>query len=438
MLDIKFIRNNPEIVKIAAKDKKVNVDIDKVLTLDERRRHVLRELEDKRAEQNKKSNLRAGGKPSPDEIVELKKLKDEIKILEEEIGRVEVDLEKLMLIVPNIPSDDTPIGPNETGNKVLRQWGKPRIFSAEGEDFQPKEHFELGEELDLIDTERASQITGARFGYLKRDLVLLEFALIQFALNVLTDERTLKKISRSINSDINPKPFIPVVPPVFIKPEVFQKMARLEPKEERYYIQSDDLYLIGSAEHTLGPLHMDQVINEKDLPIRYVGFSTSFRREAGSYGRDTRGILRVHQFDKIEAESFTLPENSINEQDFLVAIQEYLLQSLELPYQVVAVCTGDMGGPDARQIDIETWMPGQNRYRETHSADLVTDYQARRLNTRVRRGDQLEFVHMNDATVFAIGRTIIAIMENYQTKEGTIKIPKVLRKYMSGVKEMKN
>ncbi len=431
MLDIKFIRSNPEVVKKAAKDKKVNLNIDELLALDERKRHILRELEDKRAEQNKKSNLPAGGKPSPEEIGVLKKLKDEIKILEEEMGRVDVDLEKLILMVPNIPSDDTPIGPNETGNKVLRQVGKLPSF-----DFKPKEHFELGEELDVIDTQRASQVAGTRFGYLKGSLALLEFALVQFALSVLTNEKILKKIAQSISSDISLKPFTPVIPPVFIRPEIFQKMARLEPKEERYYIPSDDLYLIGSAEHTLGPLHMDQVINEKDLPIRYVGFSTSFRREAGSYGKDTKGILRVHQFDKIEAESFTLPENSIKEQDFIVAIQEYLLQSLELSYQVVAICTGDMGGPDARQIDIETWMPGQNRYRETHTADLMTDYQARRLNTRVRRGEKLEFVYMNDATIFAIGRTIIAIMENYQTKDSTIMIPKVLRKYMGGIKEI--
>ena len=431
MLDIKFIRSNPEVVKKAAKDKKVNLNIDELLALDERKRHILRELEDKRAEQNKKSNLPAGGKPSPEEIGVLKKLKDEIKILEEEMGRVDVDLEKLILMVPNIPSDDTPIGPNETGNKVLRQVGKLPSF-----DFKPKEHFELGEELDVIDTQRASQVAGTRFGYLKGSLALLEFALVQFALSVLTNEKILKKIAQSISSDISLKPFTPVIPPVFIRPEIFQKMARLEPKEERYYIPSDDLYLIGSADHTLGPLHMDQVINEKDLPIRYVGFSTSFRREAGSYGKDTKGILRVHQFDKIEAESFTLPENSIKEQDFIVAIQEYLLQSLELSYQVVAICTGDMGGPDARQIDIETWMPGQNRYRETHTADLMTDYQARRLNTRVRRGEKLEFVYMNDATIFAIGRTIIAIMENYQTKDSTIMIPKVLRKYMGGIKEI--
>ena len=222
-----------------------------------------------------------------------------------------------------------------------------------------------------------------------------------------------------------------------IKPDIFAKMARLEPKDERYYIQSDDVYLVGSAEHALGPMHMDETILEQDLPLRYAGYSTAFRREAGSYGKDTKGILRMHQFDKIEMESFSKPEDSIMEQDFFVAIQEYLLKQLEIPYQVMMICTGDMGGPDARQIDIECWMPGQNKYRETHTADLMTDYQARRLNTKLKRKDgKNEFVHMNDATVFAIGRTLIAILENNQQKDGSVKVPKVLHKY-TGFKAIK-
>ena len=199
------------------------------------------------------------------------------------------------------------------------------------------------------------------------------------------------------------------------------------------------MYLIGSAEHTLGAMHMDETFQEADLPVRYIGYSTAFRREAGTYGKDLKGILRLHQFDKLEMESFSLAESSIKEQNLFVAIQEYLMQSLGLAYQVVMICTGDMGKPDARQIDIETWMPGQNKYRETHTADLMTDYQARRLETKVKRNDNSkpEFVHMNDATAFAIGRTIIAILENYQTKNGTIKIPKVLCSHMLGIKELK-
>lgn len=427
MLDIKFIRQNPEVVKKAIKDKQAKVDLDQLLALDERKRQVMTELETKRAEQNKKS----GEKPSPEEIEALKKLKGEIKILEEELGQAEGELNQLLWAVPNIPSADTPVGSDASANKVIRRWGKLPSF-----DFKPKEHWQLGKGLDIIDTEKAAEVSGTRFSYLKGNLVLLEFALVQYALTTLTDEAILKKIIKQAGLKIPAKPFVPVVPPALIRPSVFQKMARLEPKEERYYIVSDDIYLVGSAEHTLGPLHLDETIPENQLPIRYVGFSTAFRREAGSYGKDVRGILRVHQFDKVEMESFTVSENSVDEQNFFVAIQEYLMQALELPYQVVQISTGDMGGPDARQIDIETWLPGQNQYRETHTADLMTDYQARRLNTRVRRNSKNEFVHMNDATVFAIGRTLIAIMENYQTERGTIKVPKVLQKYCK-IKEIK-
>ena len=214
-----------------------------------------------------------------------------------------------------------------------------------------------------------------------------------------------------------------------IKPETFDRMARLEPREERYHITGDDLYLIGSAEHTLGPLHMDEILEETDLPIRYAGYSTSFRREAGSYGKDMKGILRLHQFDKVEMECFTKADSSIDEQNMLVAIQELLMQELNIPYQIVITSTGDQGDPDARHLDLDSWLPGQGKYRETHSADLMTDYQARRLKTRIRIKGQKkkELVHTNDATAFAIGRTLIAIMENYQQKDNTILVPEVLR-----------
>ena len=428
MLDIKFIRNNIDKVREAIKNKRSALDLDKLLASDERRRHLLSESESLKAEQNKRSK----GPQSPVDLEELKALKEKIKLIENELKSVEEEYERLMMTVPNIPTEDTPVGPDESGNKVLKKWGKIKSF-----DFKPKEHWELGEALDLIDNERGSKVSGARFSYLKRGLVLMEFAIIQYGLSVLTDERLLKKIIKKAGLDVKSTPFIPVLPPVLIKPDVFQKMARLEPKEERYHIPGDDLYLIGSAEHTLGPMHMDETFKEADLPVRYVGFSTAFRREAGSYGKDMKGILRVHQFDKLEMESFCLPENSIKEQDLFVAIQEYFFQELNIPYQVVAICTGDMGGPDARQIDIEAWMPGQNRYRETHTADLMTDYQARRLGTKVKRANGSEFVHMNDATALALSRTPIAIMENYQTKKGTIEVPKVLRKFMGGIKDIK-
>ncbi len=249
--------------------------------------------------------------------------------------------------------------------------------------------------------------------------------------DILTNEEILKKIANDSNISINVSKFMPILPPVFVRPLVQVKMARYMTPEEHYLFPNDDLMLIGSAEHTLGSMHMNKIFEENELPIRYAGYSTAFRREAGSAGKDTAGILRQHQFDKLEMEVFSLPENSMQEQNFLVAIQEHILQTLKLPYQIVSVCTGDMGFPDTRQIDIETWMPGQNKYRETHSSDYTGGFQARRLNTRVRRSDgKIEPVHMNDATVVAIGRTLIAVMENYQQADGTIKIPEVLQKYL--------
>jgi seryl-tRNA synthetase len=270
---------------------------------------------------------------------------------------------------------------------------------------------------------------------LKGDAVLLENSLYQFALSVLTDEQELKKIADKVEKGYYSKTFIPVLPPLFINPDVYEKMARLSPETEieRYGIPRDNQYLIGSAEHTLGPMHMNETLDRKDLPLRYFALTPAFRREAGSYGKDTKGILRQHQFDKLEMESFTAPEDGLKEQDFFIAIEEFLMQSLKIPYQVVAISTGDMGGPDFRQRDIESWMPGQNKYRETHTSDYMTDYQARRLQTKVRKDDgESEFVHMNDATAFAMGRTIIAILENYQQSDGSIRIPDVLKKYFGG------
>src|SRR3989338_382918 len=421
MLDVKFIRDNKEIVKEAVKNKKVHVDIEELLEIDKKRRQIMESSESLKAEQNKRSR----GPQSPINLEELKKLKEKFKGLEADLVEAENKFHDLMLKVPNIPSSDTPIGLDESGNNVIRQVGKIPKFS-----FKPKEHWELGQELDILDTERAAKVSGARFVYMKGGLALMEFALMQYALSVLTDKKQLSKIAKKAKLNVPDTPFIPILPPVFIKPDVFQKMGRLEPKEERYHIPSDDLYLIGSAEHTLGSMHMDEFLAIESLPLRYVGFSTAFRREAGSYGKDTKGMLRIHQFDKLEMESFTLPEDSTKEQDFIVAIQEHMIQELELPYQVVAICTGDMGVPDSRQIDIETWMPGQNKYRETHTSDLMTDFQSRGLGIRVKLASgQTIFAHTNDATAIAMSRIPIAIFENYQQADGSIKIPKVLQKY---------
>ena len=435
MLDINFIRNNPEEVKkgIAAKNVSPNF-VDEFLVLDKEWRELTSKLDNLRAEHKILSQTYAdrGADKRGQEAEAAKENKEKIKEIESTLNETEKRREEILNGLPNLPFDDVPIGKNEDDNVVIREVGKKPEF-----DFKPKEHWEIGEELDIIDISRAAKVSGSRFSYLKGDLALLEIALIQFVFSVLGNEKILKGIIKSANLDVVSTPFIPIIPPVLIKPDVLQKMARLEPKEERYHTDEDDMYLVGSAEHTLGSMHMDEIFKEDQLPLRYVGFSTSFRREAGSYGKDVKGILRVHQFDKVEMESFTIPEDSRKEQDFIVAIQEYLMKALEIPYRVINICTGDMGGPDARQIDIEAWMPGQDRYRETHTSDLNTDYQSRRLNIKVKRDNgETEFVHMNDATAFAIGRTIIAIIENYQTKNGTVKIPKVLQKYM-GIKEIK-
>lgn len=422
MLDIKFVRDHTDYVKEKLAQKRSDVDIDHLLEIDKAYRDLLGEVERLRSERNQVAKER--------NIEEGKRIKGLLDVKERELGPLKEELDRWMMLVPNLPDEDVPVGANEDENVEIRKWGEPKVFN-----FAVKDHVDLGKALDIIDIEKAGEVTGSRFYYLKGDAVLLEFALVQFVLKSLMDPHVLQQAANFVDGDYPTTPFVPVLPPVMIRPEVYMRMARLDPgqEEERYRLERDNLYLIGSAEHTLGPLHMDETVAEGKLPIRYVGFSSAFRREAGSYGKDVRGILRVHQFDKIEMESFTTPENGRNEQEFFVALQEYFMQQLGLPYQVVMVCTGDMGGPDARQIDINTWIPSQSKYRETHSADYVSDYQARRLATKVRRADgTTQLVHMNDATAIAVGRTLIAILENYQNADGTITVPEVLRPFMGG------
>lgn len=438
MLDINFIRNNPELVQNNATRRKKDISIARLLELDSLVRTTHKQLEELRAARNANAAaLQSHADKSSIEAVSLiqkgKEMKTSIAEIEHTLSGSEAELNALLHSLPNMTHPDVPDGPDESGNEVIRTIGEPTQY-----DFQPKPHWELGEELNIIDNQRAAKVTGARFSYLKGAAALLEFALMHHAFSVLTNEDTLKQIAADSGLDVSPRPFIPVIPPVMIRPEVMQKMGRLEPREERYYIDSDDLYLIGSAEHTLGSMHMDEAFSEAELPLRYVGFSTAFRREAGSYGKDMKGILRVHQFDKLEMETFVSPEKGEAEQDFIVAIQEYLVRTLGLPYHVVLICTGDMGAPDARQIDIETWMPGQNRYRETHTSDYMADFQSRRLNIKIKRsGGTTEFASMNDATAVA-GRTLIAVLENYQQKDGSIRIPTALQPFMFGMTEIRN
>lgn len=428
MLDIKLIRENPEMVKanIARRglDGKV---IDELLILDKEKRALQFEVDELRSKKNLGSK-----KPTTEEIKELQKTKLEIDDGEKKLKKVETEWIAIMNKLPNLLSDDVPAGKDESENKVIRQVGEKPKF-----DFTPMTHEVIGEKLGIIDTQTAAEVTGTRFAYIKGKLVLLQMAILNFAWSVLTDEKLLSKIAEENSLDVSTKPFTPVLPPVLIKEEILAKMARLEPKDERYQTTEDGLFLIGSAEHTMGPMLMDKIIPEDELPIRFAGYSSSFRREAGSYGKDMKGIFRMHQFEKLEMETFSRPEDSIMEQNFLVAIQEYMVQQLKIPYQLVMICTGDIGNPDFRQIDIECWLPGQNKYRETHTSDLMTDYQARRLNTRFVRtkNNEKEFLHMNDATVFSM-RPLIAILENYQQADGSVKIPEVLWKY-TGFKEIK-
>ncbi|MFH1253795.1 MAG: serine--tRNA ligase, partial [Candidatus Uhrbacteria bacterium] len=282
-------------------------------------------------------------------------------------------------------------------------------------DFEPKDYMTIAEKLDLIDVKRAAKVSGTRFGYLKGEVALLEFALINLALDVLSKEH-----------------FIPVIPPVMIKTEMMEAMGYLDTaadRAERYFLDKDNLILVGTSEQSIGPMYQGEILEEKDLPRRYVAFSSCFREEAGAYGKDTKGILRVHQFDKVEMFSICQPEKSKEEHQFLLKMEEKLMQSLKLPYQVVQLCTGDLARPSASTIDIETWMPGQGEYRETHSTSNCTDFQARRLNIRYRSKQGVEFVHTLNGTAFAIGRTLIAIIENYQQKDGSVKVPKALQKY---------
>lgn len=429
MLDIDFIKQNKEAVEENARQKQVDVSIDDLLATYERWKQQLQEVETLRRQRNEIANelKDVQGKPPEEKIQQGREVKEKLATLEEPLSQQEQKYLEALAKVPNMKTDDTPVGTTEAENVVLRTVGEPRTY-----DFEPKEHQVLGEALDLIDTETATKVSGSRFAYLKRDLVQLQFALIQLGFDTLTSEEQLSNIANRAKLGVSAKPFVPMLPPVMMRTEPYDRTARLKAEDTTYKLAGDDLWLIGSAEHTMCPYYMDQTLDLKDMPLRFVGYSTSFRREAGNYGKDTHGIIRMHHFDKLEMESFTAPQNSRDEHEFMIAIQEHLMEQLELPYQVVLKCTADMGDPNARGVDIETWFPAQKTYRETHSADYMTDYQARRLNTKIahEKGERI-YAHTNDATVFAMGRTLAAIMENYQQADGHIAIPKVLQAYVN-------
>lgn len=428
MLDIQFIRENPQTVAEKSKQKGYSVDIARLLEIDSERRKLLSEIEVLRAERNENAAKMQGGKPEPLVIEEGKQLKIKLAEKETQLQTVEADFWPLVKSVPNMPLDSVPVGATEEDNVVVRIVGEPPKF-----DFEPKNHWQLAEAKDWIDKDRAAKIAGARFAYLKGDLVLLEFALFQYGLTMLCDSVLLQKIIDDTGlTGVSNKPFTPVLPPAVARTEVFQATGRLNKEEQTYKLEDEDLWLNASAEHTLSPMYLNEILPEAELPIRLVGYTTAFRREAGTYGKDTEGIFRLHQFNKLEMESFSTADTSLNEHLFMVALQEYLMQQLGLPYRVLEKCTADIGRPNAKGVDLDTWLPGQQQYRETHTADYITDYQARPMKTRVRRaGGEVELVHTNDATIFS-ERPLIAIVENFQTKEGDVIVPAVLRPYMGG------
>ena len=428
MLDIRFVRENPELVQENARKKGYDVSIAHILDLDAQKRGLSQTVDELREKRNANAASMKGGKPSQEAIDEGRIIKQELAEKEAAFNEVDTEFLDLFKKVPNLAAEDVPYGASEDDNVVSKTVGETTSF-----DFEPRNHADIANERGWLDKERAAKVAGSRFAYLKGDLVKLQFALVQHVINTLSDQETIAKIAADAGIEISDMPFTPVLPPLMIRTELYDAMDRLEPRDDRYKLEDDDLWLQGSAEHVMGSMHANEIIDEADLPIRYLGYATSFRREAGTYGKDMEGILRMHQFDKLEMESFSTAENGLNEHFLMVAIQEYLLASLELPYRVIQKCTADIGKPNARGIDMEAWLPGQSQYRETHTADYMTDYQSRRLQTRVRRASgDLELVHTNDATAFALGRAMIAIIENGQNADGTIKIPAVLRPYIGG------
>lgn len=432
MLDIQFIRDNPDLVAEKSKQKGYEVDIKRLLELDTERRTRLTQIDELRARRNTLAAELKNQKPSPEQIEAGKQLKEEVGAREDDLSTIEQQYLELLKAVPNLPLEDVPVGASEDENVISKTVGEQSKFG-----FEPKNHAQIAEARGWLDKERAAKVSGARFAYLKGDLVQLQFAIIQFVISKLTDQAFIDEIIAENSFHVSNKIFTPVLPPLLLRTEIYDAMDRLEPRDDRYKIEDEDLWLQGSAEHVLGSMHADEVIPENQLPLRYLGYATSFRREAGSYGKDMEGIFRMHQFDKLEMESLTVPEQGLEEHLFLVAIQEKLVQMLGVPYQVLTKCTADIGKPNARGIDINAWLPGQGKYRETHTADYMTDYQARRLKTRVKRGDgSIDLVHTNDATAFALSRTPIAIIENFQTADGHVKIPEVLQPFMGGKVEI--
>jgi seryl-tRNA synthetase len=428
MLDIRYIRENAAAVQENARRKGYDVNVDEVLRWDKSKRQLQQQADELRATRNDISSRMKGGKPDDALIAEGKAIKEQLTAVESSLKEADSNFNEVLKKIPNMALADVPVGASEDENVVAKKVGEPTKF-----DFVVKNHAELAEMHGWLDKERAAKVAGSRFAYLKGDLVKLQFAVIQMVMDKLSDQAFIDEIIRENNLNVSNKPFLPVLPPFMLRTELYDAMDRLEPRDDRYKIEDEDLWLQGSAEHVLGSMHADEIFDEKELPVRYIGYATSFRREAGTYGKDMEGMFRMHQFDKLEMESLGVAEKGLDEHLFMVAVQEKIMQLLEIPYQVLLKCTADIGKPNARGIDIEAWLPGQDSYRETHTADYMTDYQARRLKTRVRRETgEVELIHTNDATALPLSRGPIAILENHQQADGSIRVPEALRPYMGG------
>jgi seryl-tRNA synthetase len=412
VLDVRAIREDPEPFRKALARRGAAEAIDEILALDERRRSLTAEVESLRAEQNRAS--KQIGKAQGDErqalIDQVAVVSARIKEIEPELEAVEKDLNDLLARTPNVPAESAADGMTEEDAVEVRRRGEPTAF-----DFEPRDHVALGELLGVLDVERGARTSGSRFVYLLGDLVLVQFALAQHALNILLE-----------------RGFTPVIPPVLVREEAMFGTGMLPSDEANLYVtREDDLYLVGTSEVPLAAFHMGEILDESDLPVRYAGYSTCFRREAGSYGKDLGGMFRVHQFDKVEMFSFTTPEASEDEHELLVSIEEQILGNLRVPYRVMNIAVGDLGAPAAKKYDLEGWLPGQQRYRELTSCSNCTDYQARRLQTRVRRADgRIETLHTLNGTATAMSRTLIAIMENFQREDGSVALPEALHPYL--------
>ena len=411
MLDIKFIRENKELVKkgVAAKGYDISL-VDKVLALDEQRRKLLVEVENLRSQRN---IIARQGKPhfaKASRGEEGKKIKSELAKKEPLLKKTEEEFQGLLSEIPNLPSAKAPIGKSEKDNVELRKWGEPKKFP-----FEVKDHLELGKSLGILDFEAGAKVTGSQFYFWYGDGARLELALVQYAFDLLEKEG-----------------FLPVITPDLAKSRYYlgTGYAPKGAEAQTYEIKNEDLGLIATAEVTLAGRHADEVIPEKDLPLKYVGYSHCFRQEAGAYGKYSKGLYRVHQFTKVEMFIYCKPEDSDRYYQEILKLEEKIYQDLELPYRVIEMCTADLGAMAARKFDIEVWMPGRGDYGEVTSTSNCTDYQARNLNIKFRRGEKNEFVHMLNGTAIATSRTPLAIMENYQQKDGSVLVPKVLQKWM--------